>query len=83
MFLNKSVKRGYENLKLWVYGIAVPSNPAAINFHKTVLENPSLITKCLKQMNNTIISCNINKSDSDGNTPLMLAVRNSHTALGI
>ena len=70
-------------MKLWVYGIAIPSNPASITFHKTVLEHPSLITKSLKQINNAIISCNINKSDSDGNTPLMLAVRNLNSGVGI
>jgi hypothetical protein len=72
-FKEESPKKLYESIKLWIYGISVPSNPTLILIHKLVLKNPDLIPKYAKMIYNDKIYMGINEVDPLAKTPLILA----------
>lgn len=67
----------YEHLKLFIYGIALPStNIEEYPLHRAVFEgNLTFIHRiCSKEINN-LFYCNIEEQDPLGLTPLMLAIK--------
>jgi hypothetical protein len=64
----------YDQLKLWIYGISIPSNPSLIILHKIVLKNPEAIPKYAKMIFNDKIYMGMNETDPLIKTPLTLAM---------